>query len=209
MFSATDSIDEARLEIFARKQVIWLTPTPQCKRLSFNILIISVLHTNQYAYRDKKLLYVKWKSKALSVRNLDTLSKFKKAIRSSIRLRCGVGVSHMTCFRANISSLASSILSVALNMSYIMTTHFSRLLWSSSPSTGGYWLRFLKTVDASGHTFYVCLWRICSTRGSPKSSGIQLYLHKKILCLTYTGLFTGCDVVSAFHDKGEKSEWQT
>ena len=25
----------------------------------------------------------------------------------------------------------------------------------------------------------------------------------------YTGLFTGCDVVSAFHDKGEKSAWQT
>jgi hypothetical protein len=72
-----------------------------------------------------------------------------------MRAACVV-VSHMTCFRANISSLASSILSVALNMSYIMTTNFSRLLWSSSPSTGGYWLRFLKTVDASGHTFYVC-----------------------------------------------------
>jgi hypothetical protein len=68
-------------------------------------------------------------------------------------LRCGVGMSHMICFRANISSLASSILSVALSMSYIMTTNFSRLLWSSLPSTGGY---FLKTVDASGHTFYVC-----------------------------------------------------
>jgi hypothetical protein len=57
MFSATDSIDEARLEMFPRKQVIWLAPTPQRKQLSFNILIISVLHTNQYAYGDKKLLY--------------------------------------------------------------------------------------------------------------------------------------------------------
>jgi hypothetical protein len=33
-------------------------------------------------------------------------------------LHYGMGMSHMTCFRANISSLASSILSVALNMSY-------------------------------------------------------------------------------------------
>ena len=65
MFSATDSIDEARQEMFALIQVIWLTPTPQRKQLSFNILIISVLHTNQYAYGDKKLLYVKWKPKAL------------------------------------------------------------------------------------------------------------------------------------------------
>ena len=30
--------------------------------------------------------------------------------------------------------------------------------------------------------------RICSTRGSSKSSRIQLYLHEKILCLMYTGL---------------------
>ena len=29
------------------------------------------------------------------------------------------------------------------------------------------------------------------------------------MCLTYTGLFTGRDVVSAFHDKGEKSVWKT
>jgi hypothetical protein len=50
--------------------------TPQRKQLSFNILIISVLHTNQYAYGDKKLLYVKWKPKAL---------------------RTGVGRSKMTC----------------------------------------------------------------------------------------------------------------
>jgi hypothetical protein len=57
MFSATDSNDEARLEMFPRKQVIGLAPTPQCEQLSFNILIISVLHTNQYAYGDKKLLY--------------------------------------------------------------------------------------------------------------------------------------------------------
>jgi hypothetical protein len=41
-------------------------------------------------------------------------------------LHCGMGMSYMTCFRANISSLASSILSVALNMSYIMTTNFLR-----------------------------------------------------------------------------------
>ena len=61
----------------------------------------------------------------------------------------------MTCFRANSSSLGSSMLSVALDMSY-MTTNFSRILWSSSPSTGGYWLRFLKTVDSSGYTFHVC-----------------------------------------------------
>jgi hypothetical protein len=40
---------ECRNDITARKQVIWLTPTPQRKQLSFNILIISVLHTNQYA----------------------------------------------------------------------------------------------------------------------------------------------------------------
>ena len=65
MFSATDSIDEVRLDMFSRKQVIWFTPTPQCKQLLFNILIISVLHTNQYAYGDKKLLYVKWKPNAL------------------------------------------------------------------------------------------------------------------------------------------------
>ena len=37
-----------------------------------------------------------------------------------------------------------------------MTTNFSRILWSSSPSTGGFWLSFLKTVDASGHAFHVC-----------------------------------------------------
>ena len=38
-------------------------PHPQHKQLSFNIL--SVLHTKQFAYGDKKLLYVKWKPKAL------------------------------------------------------------------------------------------------------------------------------------------------
>jgi hypothetical protein len=38
-------------------------PHPQHKHLSFNI--ISVLHTKQFAYGDKKLLYVKWKPKAL------------------------------------------------------------------------------------------------------------------------------------------------
>jgi hypothetical protein len=41
-------------------------------------------------------------------------------------LHCGMRMSYMTCFQANISSLASSILSVALNMSYIMTTNFSK-----------------------------------------------------------------------------------
>jgi hypothetical protein len=45
---------------------------------------------------------------------------------------------------------------VALEISYIMTTNFSRILWSSLPSTGGYWSNFLKTVDASGHAFHVC-----------------------------------------------------
>ena len=45
---------------------------------------------------------------------------------------------------------------VALEISYIMTTNFSRILWSSLPSTGGYWLSFRKTVDASGHAFHVC-----------------------------------------------------
>ena len=49
-------------------------PHPQHKQLSFNIL--SVLHTKQFAYGDKKLLYVKWKPKAL---------------------RTGVGRSKMTC----------------------------------------------------------------------------------------------------------------
>jgi hypothetical protein len=48
------------------------------------------------------------------------------------------------------------LFSVALDISYIMTTNFSRILWSSLPSTGGYWLSFLKTVDASGHAFHVC-----------------------------------------------------
>jgi hypothetical protein len=38
MSSATDSIDEARLELIARKQVSWLTPNPQHKQLSFNWL---------------------------------------------------------------------------------------------------------------------------------------------------------------------------
>jgi hypothetical protein len=50
------------------------SPPPQHKQLSFNIL--SVLHTKQFAYVAKKLLYVKWKPKAL---------------------RTGVGRSKMTC----------------------------------------------------------------------------------------------------------------
>jgi hypothetical protein len=49
-------------------------PHPQHKQLSFYIL--SVMHTKQFAYGDKKLLYVKWKPKALST---------------------GVGRSKMTC----------------------------------------------------------------------------------------------------------------
>ena len=49
-------------------------PHPQHKQLSFYIL--SVLHTKQFAYGDKKLLYVKWKPKALHT---------------------GVGRSKMTC----------------------------------------------------------------------------------------------------------------
>ena len=49
-------------------------PHPQHKQLSFYIL--SVLHTKQFAYGDKKLLYVIWKPKAL---------------------RTGVGTSKMTC----------------------------------------------------------------------------------------------------------------
>ena len=67
---------------------------------------------------------------------------------------------HMTSVFGQNPSLATSILSVALDLdlSYIANTNFSRILWSSSPITGGYWLSFLKkkTVDASGHTFHVC-----------------------------------------------------
>ena len=101
MLSATDSIDEASLEMFARKQIIWLIPAPQRKQLSFNILIISVLHNNQYAYGDKKLLYVKWKPKAL---------------------RTGVGRSKMTCGKCfgeyfrQLLRVANSLRSVAARL---------------------------------------------------------------------------------------------
>jgi hypothetical protein len=32
---------------------------------------------------------------------------------------------------------------------------------------------------------------------------------EKSICLLFFHAFTGCDVVSAFHGKGEKSAWQT
>ena len=104
MLSATDSIDEVRLEMFARKQVIRLTSTPQRKQLSFNILIISVLHTNRYAYGDNKLLYVKWKPKAL---------------------RTGVGRSRMTCGKCfeqyfrQLFRVANSLRSVAVRLNAV------------------------------------------------------------------------------------------
>jgi hypothetical protein len=50
------------LEI-ATKHRSYDSSPPQHKQLSFYIL--SVLHTKQFAYGDKKLLYVKWKPKAL------------------------------------------------------------------------------------------------------------------------------------------------
>ena len=63
--SATDSIDEVKLVLFALKQRLHdSTPSPpQHKHLSFNIL--SVLNTKQFAYGDKQLSYVKWKTKDL------------------------------------------------------------------------------------------------------------------------------------------------
>jgi hypothetical protein len=78
--------------------------SPQCKQLSFNILIISVLHTNQCAYGDKKLLYVKWKPKAL---------------------RTGVGRSKMTCGKCfgqyfrQLLRVANSLRSVAARLNAV------------------------------------------------------------------------------------------
>jgi hypothetical protein len=78
--------------------------SPQCKQLSFNILIISVLHTNQCAYGDKKLLYVKWKPKALCT---------------------GVGRSKMTCGKCfgqyfhQLLRVANSLRSVAARLNAV------------------------------------------------------------------------------------------
>ncbi|KAJ8372799.1 hypothetical protein AAFF_G00276940 [Aldrovandia affinis] len=55
-----------------------------------------------------------------------------------------------------MSNLASSTPSAVLDLSYIMTTNFSKVFRSSSSTTGGYWLSLLKTLEASSQTSQVC-----------------------------------------------------
>lgn len=64
--------------------------------------------------------------------------------------------SYGLCFRANMSSLASSTLTAVLDRSYSRTTNFSRISRSLSVRTGGYWLSLLKMREASGKMSQVC-----------------------------------------------------
>ena len=63
--------------------------------------------------------------------------------------RVGGIASYGLCFLANMSSRASSTPLAVLDLSYIITTNFSRICRSSSSTVSGYWLSLAKTSDTS------------------------------------------------------------
>ena len=101
-------------------QTIFFSPTPLCRILYFWFMYC-------------------WLTPAAACLIGSTLVCCSRAPRVGGIASCGL------CFLANMSSRASSTPSAVLDLSYIITTNFSRICRSSSSTVNGYWLSLANT----------------------------------------------------------------